>query len=131
VAETTESTCGIGLAQHATIPAQIGLMFEGLAATLELHRAMLILDDPNARKEDEVYRELAAAWQDIARRVQQAAATMASQRDLPMGAHDESKWGDAHMRAFETFVRAQSQLLGHLRVAAERDEAMLSEMSKG
>jgi hypothetical protein len=128
--QTTESTCGVGVAQHAEIPAQIGIMFEGLAETLELHRAMLVLDDPNARKEDEVYRELAAAWQDIAQRVQHAAATMAAQRDLPMGAHDESKWGEAHVRAFEKFVKAQSRVLAHLRVAAERDEAMLAEMSK-
>lgn len=38
-------------------------MFEGLAETLELHRKMLVLDDPNSRKEDEVYRELAASWE--------------------------------------------------------------------
>lgn len=41
-------TCGIGVAQHASIPAKIGVMFEGLGETLELHRKMLVMDDPNA-----------------------------------------------------------------------------------
>jgi hypothetical protein len=59
-------TCGIGLAQHAAIPARMAEMFEGLAETLELHRRMLVLDDPNARKEDDVYRDLAARWKQIA-----------------------------------------------------------------
>jgi uncharacterized protein YndB with AHSA1/START domain len=121
-------TCGIGLAQHATIPAIIAVMFEGLADTLDLHRRMLVLDDPDARKEDEVYRDLAARWKQVAELVAQASAQMASQRDLPMGAHDHTAWGEAHLRAFETFVTGQTQVLGLLRVAAERDEKMLESM---
>jgi hypothetical protein len=124
------NTCGIGVAQHATIPAEIAVLFEGLGETLELHRTMLVLDDANARREDEVYRELAAAWRDIAERVQRAAAMMVAQRDLPMGAHDETKWGDAHVRAFEKFVNAESRLLALLRVAANQDEAMLAGLTK-
>jgi hypothetical protein len=123
-------TCGIGLAQHATIPATIGVMFEGLAETLELHRTMLVLDDPNSRQEDEVYGELAARWKDIAQRVEKAAAHMAAQAHLPMGAHNEAAWGDAHLRAFEKFVKAQTQVLALLRVAAQRDEKMLASMTK-
>ena len=97
-------TCGIGLAQHATIPAKIGVMFEGLAETLELHREMLVRDDPNSRQEDDVYRELAASWKHIAQLVEKTAAQMAAQHELPMGAHDETAWGDAHLKAFEKFV---------------------------
>jgi uncharacterized protein YndB with AHSA1/START domain len=123
-----EPTCGIGIAQHAAIPARIAVMFEGLAETLALHRTMLVLDDPNARKEDEVYRELSASWTRIADLVKSAAAMMSAQRDLPMGAHDQSKWGDGHLRAFENFVTGQSQLLSRLRVAADRDERMLASM---
>ena len=119
-------TCGIGVAQHASIPTKIGIMFEGLGETLELHRRMLVLDDPNARKEDEVYRELAASWRQIAELVQKASAKMAAQRELPMGAHDQTAWGTEHLRAFEKFVKGQSQVLSLLRVAAERDEQMLA-----
>jgi uncharacterized protein YndB with AHSA1/START domain len=123
-------TCGIGLAQHATIPARIGALFEGLAETLELHRKMLVLDDPNSRKEDEVYRELAAGWQDIAQLVVTTAARMAAQHELPMGAHNKTKWGDSHVKAFQKFVKAQTQVLSLLRVATERDDRMLASMTK-
>jgi uncharacterized protein YndB with AHSA1/START domain len=123
-------TCGIGLAQHATIPAKLGVMFEGLAETLELHRQMLVLDDPNSRQEDEAYRALAARWKDIAQLVKKTAAEMAAQRELPMGAHDETAWGDAHLKAFEKFVRAQTQALALLRVAGARDQEMLASMTK-
>ena len=121
-------TCGIGVAQHSAIPAKVGVMFEGLAETLELHRKMLVTSDPNSRKEDEVYRELAASFRDIAERVQSAARRMAAQRDLPMGAHDESAWGADHLRAFEKFVVAQGRLLALLRVDAVQDEALLRSM---
>ena len=40
-----------------------------------------------------------------------------------MGAHDETRWSDAHLRAFETFVKGQSRALALLRAAAARDEA--------
>ena len=123
-----EPTCGIGLAQHATIPAKVAVMFEGLAETLQLHRRMLVLDDESSRAEDRVYGELAAAWGEIAERVGETAAKMAAQRDLPMGAHDESAWGEKHLQAFEKVVTAERQLLGLLRLAAERDEKMLSSM---
>jgi hypothetical protein len=123
-------TCGIGLAEHAAIPARIAGMFEGLAETLELHRQMLVPDDPDARKEDEVYRDLAAQWQQVAELVAQAARQMAAQRDLPMGAHDQTVWGEAHLRAFEKFVNGQLQVLALLRVAAERDQKMLTSMQR-
>ena len=123
-------TCGIGVAHHATIPASIGLMFEGLAETLELHRTMLVLDDPNARKEDEVYRELAASWKDIAQLVEKTAAHMAAQRELPMGAHDQTAWSEAHLKAFEKFVKAQTRVLALLRVAAPGGEEMLASMTR-
>ena len=123
-------TCGVGLAQHATIPARIAVMLEGLAETLELHRRMLVLNDANARKEDEVYRDLAARWREIAELTAQAAAQMAAQRELPMGAHDETAWAEPHLRAFETFVKGQTQVWALLRVAAERDEQMLAAMQK-
>lgn len=105
------ATCGAGVAQHA-----------------ELHRGMLVLDDEDALREDNVYRELAAAWRDLARRVHDVAARMAAQVDLPMGAHDESKWGDAHLQAFAAFVTAQSELLAILQRDAPRDEQMLASM---
>lgn len=70
------ATCGIGLAQHAALPAKLAVMFGGLAETLELHRQMLILGDENSRREDEVYRDLAGRWRTIAQQVAAAATQM-------------------------------------------------------
>lgn len=122
------ATCGIGVAQHAAVAASAGVMFQGLADTLALHRQMLRGDAPATRQEDEVYRELAERWRAIARQVQEAATYMAAQRDLPAGEHDEREWGEAHLRAFERFVSGQSQLFALLRVAAPKDEQMLASM---
>ena len=55
---------------------------------------------------------------------------MTAQRELPMGAHDETAWTEEHVRAFEKFVKGQSQTLSLLKVAAERDENMLASMRK-
>jgi uncharacterized protein YndB with AHSA1/START domain len=123
-------TCGVGLAQHSSIPSEIAVMFSGLADTLALHRTMLIAGDERSRAEDEVYRDLSERWSDIAELVERAAATMAAQRDLSMAAHDPTAWSSAHLRAFEKFVKAQSQLLSRLRVAAERDEQILASMTR-
>ena len=46
------------------------------------------------------------------------------------GCPREAAWGDAHVRAFEKFVKGQTQLLALLRVTAERDQQMLTSMQK-
>src|SRR5687767_10345011 len=66
----------------------------------------------------------------IAARLRVAADRMSAQRGLPMGTHDQSKWTDAHMKAFARFVHEQGALASLLRVAAERDEQMLASMQK-
>ncbi|MGV3625991.1 MAG: SRPBCC family protein [Archangium sp.] len=125
------TTCGIGIAQHAAVISKIATMFEGLAETLELHRTMLTAKDESTKNEDEVYATLASEWRDIAKRVLTAAKHMREQRDLKMGAHDESTWGARHEDAFAKFVDAQSRLTALLRVASQRDEAMLASMRSG
>jgi uncharacterized protein YndB with AHSA1/START domain len=123
-------TCGAGLAQHAAVPARVALYLVELADTLELHREMLDLDDADSKREDDVYRELARRYRDIAQRLRDTADHMAAQRDLPMGAHDETKWTDRHTQAFARFVHEQGALASVLRVAASRDEQMLASMQK-
>jgi uncharacterized protein YndB with AHSA1/START domain len=123
-------TCGAGLAQHAAVPRRVAIYLAELAQTLELHREMLVLDDPNSQKEDVVYRDLAASYHDIAARLRDAADQMAAQLELPMGAHDQMKWTGTHMKAFERFVHEQGALASVLRVAAQRDEQMLASMQR-
>ena len=121
-------SCGAGLAQHSSVPAKIAPVFAALAETLEAHRAMLILTDQNARREDEAYQKLAAGYRELATRVQSLASQMATYRDLPAAAHDEKAFGERQLQAVQSFVKAQSELLQILRPAAERDEAMLATM---
>jgi uncharacterized protein YndB with AHSA1/START domain len=123
-------SCGAGLAQHSSVPAKIAPLFAALAETLETHRAMLVLSDANARREDEAYQQLAAGYRELAKRVEAVASQMASYRDLPAAAHDEKAFGKRQLEAFQTFVKAQNELLEILRPAAERDEMMLATMTK-
>lgn len=123
-------TCGAGLAQHAAVPRRVAVYLAELAETLELHREMLVLDDPTSKEEDRVYRDLAASYRDIAATLQNAASRMAAQRDLHMGAHDGTKWTDKHMKAFSRFVHEQGALASVLRVAVARDEQMLASMQE-
>lgn len=122
--------CGAGLAKHAAVPRRIALYLAELAETLELHREMLVLDDSASKEEDDVYRDLSASYREIAATLQDTASRMAAQRDLPMGAHDGTKWTDKHMRAFSRFVHEQGALASVLRVAVARDEQMLASMQK-
>jgi uncharacterized protein YndB with AHSA1/START domain len=123
-------TCGIGLAQHATVPRRMAIYLGELAKTLDLHRTMLVPEDSNSKREDEVYRDLAAGYRDISASLQAVADRMAGQRDLPMGAHDEHKWTDQHMTAFAHLVHEEGALASVLHVASERDEQMLASMRK-
>lgn len=94
-----EQSCGAGLAQHASVPAKIARVFAGLAETLDSHRALLILSDEDARREDEAYRSLAMGYRELAARVERVAAEMASYRELPACAHDEKAFGERQLGA--------------------------------
>jgi uncharacterized protein YndB with AHSA1/START domain len=122
------ASCGAGLAQHAAVPRRIALYLADLAETLELHRMMLVLEDSNAKLEDDVYRDLSANFRSIATQLKETAGRMSAQETLPMGAHDQSKWSDKHLKAFSRFVHEQGALATVLRVAAARDESMLASM---
>jgi uncharacterized protein YndB with AHSA1/START domain len=122
------TTCGAGLAQHATVSRRSAIYLAELAETLDLHRALLVRSDADSRREDDVYRDLATSYREIATMLQAAADRMSAQRDVPMGAHDESRWTETHLKAFARFVHEQDALASVLRVAATRDGQMLASM---
>lgn len=124
------SSCGAGLAQHAGVPRRMAIYLGELAQTLELHRAMLVLDDPASAAEDVVYGDLATRFRNIAADLQDAAGRMAAQHALPMGAHDESRWTDKHMKAFARFVHEEGALASVLAAAVARDDQILVAMQK-
>ena len=72
--------------------------------------AEVTLDDSDSKREDDVYRELAWGFREIATSLRRVAGRMAAQHDLPMGAHDGRGWTDRHVKAFERFVHEQSAL---------------------
>jgi uncharacterized protein YndB with AHSA1/START domain len=123
-------SCGAGLAQSAKVSQRISVYLAELARTLELHRAMLVLADERSQREDAVYRDLAASYRDVASRLENTASRMAAQRELPLGAHDESRWTDEHMKSFARFVHEQGALASLLHAATEQDEQMLAAMQK-
>jgi uncharacterized protein YndB with AHSA1/START domain len=124
------ATCGAGLAQHAAVPRRIALYLSELSETLELHRKMLVLNDPASGKEDEVYRDLATSYRRIATELKAIAERMTAQRELPIGEHDESKWSSAHVKAFARFVQEETALAFVLDKAAHRDAKMLASMQQ-
>jgi uncharacterized protein YndB with AHSA1/START domain len=121
-------SCGVGLLQHASVPAKIAPLFLALAETLETHRPLIVLEDEDARREDAAYSQLAQTFRDLSDRVQRAAADMASHRDLPSCPHREDLFGERQRHAFQNFVAAQGSLLEILRAAAERDEQMARDL---
>jgi uncharacterized protein YndB with AHSA1/START domain len=123
-------TCGAGLAQSAKVSQRISVYLAELARTLELHRAMLVLADERSQREDAVYRDLAASYRDVASRLENTASKMGAQRELPLGAHDQSRWTDEHMKSFARFVHEQGALASLLQAATEQDEQMLAAMQK-
>ena len=123
-------TCGAGLAQHAVIARRIATYLTELAETLELHRELLIEGGPHSMTEDLVYRELTARHHHLANRLQDVADYLSQQLDLPMGAHDNTRWSDRHQKAFARFVQEQDALASVLRVASQRGQRMLASMQK-
>lgn len=127
---TEAPSCGAGLAQFASVAQRISIYLAELAQTLELHRTLLVLEDERSQQEDAVYRELAAKYRDLASQLDGTASDMFSQRDLPLGAHDESRWTDEHTKAFARFVHEEGALASLLRAAAAEDERMLASMQR-
>jgi uncharacterized protein YndB with AHSA1/START domain len=123
-------TCGEGLAQHASVPGKIAPLLAALADTLELHRDLLDPVTPQAREEDDAYRELARRYRELAQGIADAATRMAECRGLAPCPHDTSAFGPQHLAAFQRFVKTQRQLLDILRPAAERDQKLLETMSQ-
>jgi len=127
---TETPTCGGGLAQHAGVSRRMAIYLAEMVRTLELHRATLVLADPDSKREDDVYQELATRFRDIVEKLGATAERMASQRDLAMGVHEPSRKEDERAQAFARFVHEQGALASVLVAATARDEQQLASMQK-
>lgn len=123
------TTCGKGLADHASLPAKMAELIAALAENLEIHMQSLDLTDPKAKEEHEAYAHLAVQNRGIARHLKATAQEMAGYRDLPMGRHDDRAMSDPQVvEAFEKLVRREEALDMLLSQSLERDQKMLSQM---
>jgi hypothetical protein len=126
-----QRTCGQGLAENSTIPAQLGALTASMAEVLEAHLEALDLQDENARQEHAAYLKLALEQRRVAGELRAIAEEMAGYRDLPMGRHDPHAVSSPKaFRAFESFVTVEHQLLELLHARVEQDRSMLGEMRR-
>ncbi|MEO6461676.1 MAG: hypothetical protein ABIP29_01225 [Candidatus Eisenbacteria bacterium] len=122
-------TCGRGLAEHSVVPAALGDLVAAMADVLAAHRKALDLSDPDAKREDEAYALLAQEQHAIAAALWETARRMSSDRDLPMGRHDEAVMsGGPAVEAFKEYVGHEGDLAALLRKRVEQDRAMLEAM---
>lgn len=123
-----QPTCGKGLAAHAPLPAKLAELTDAVAENLELHIPSLDPSDEHARRELEVYRELADHHRETAGRLRAAAERMAGCRDLPMGRHDAEALEDPRIvEAFEKLVKVEGELLALLQERLAEHSQMLTE----
>jgi hypothetical protein len=119
-------TCGRGLAEHSAVPAALGDFVAAMGENLEVHRRTLDPSDANARREDEVYSDLARQHREIAARLQDLARRMAAQRGLAMGRHDEKALASPEVvTAFQSLVAAEEALVWVLQANLEMHRKML------
>jgi hypothetical protein len=118
------TTCGAGLAAHASLPTNISEVLAAMADLLDRHQQALDITDENARPEHHAYVTLVLELRSIAAQLTAVAQRMTGYRDLPMGRHDAERMS-AQQTAFERFVRSERALLSDLTKAVSEHEAML------
>ena len=124
-----EMTCGKGLAARSTLPATLAAVTAAMADVLEGHRKSLDTSDAAAHREDDAYATVVSDFRGITGALESVAARMLGYRDLPMAPHDMQVLAGAEAtRTFESYVRAERELLQLLERTIEQDEAMLSAM---
>jgi hypothetical protein len=124
-----QQTCGMGVAEHSVLPAQLAELIDAMADNLQLHMAALELDDQAARQEHGVYMRLTEEQRQAAARLRAVGQEMAAARDLPMGRHDQQTLTSPEVaEAFQRFVKSKQELLALLQRMVEQDQRMLAEM---
>jgi len=124
-----QPTCGKGLAERSTLPANIGRLIAALTKNLELHQGTLDSSDDRSKEELDAYVTLASDFRRIAKELEESSGRMAGYRDLPMGRHDPRRLADKKIvDAFSAYVKREEELLTLLRQFLERDQKMLGGM---
>ena len=121
-----EGTCGMGLAQHAAIPAKMAELLSALAETLKTHIPTIDGSGAAGQAERDAYTELSRDYAELARRLGAAAERMRSYGGLPAAPHHEEALADpALVETFARFVAVEAELAASLRRSADADGKLL------
>jgi hypothetical protein len=124
-----QPTCGMGLAENASLPAKLGELTSAVGEILEVHIPSLDLTDQRSRNERDVYQKLVEDHRRAGLQLEKIGRQMAGLRDLPMGRHEEAAMASpAVRRSFQRFVQVEQELLTMLQQRLEQDRQMLAAM---
>lgn len=120
------TTCGQGLAAHASVPGKVSELLHALADNLDAHVPTIDTSAPEGRQERDAYEHLVSEYTAIATRLRSTAERMRGYRSLPAAPHHEEALGDPKLLDLsERFVRVEAELAQLLSDAAERDHQLL------
>jgi len=124
-----QPTCGKGIAYNSALPRALGKVVEGTARVLEHHMKALDLTDTNSRRENDAYASLARQHREIAAKLADTAAEMASYRDLPMGRHDMARMMAPESReVFAALIQTEEELVALLQQRLAESRKLLGQM---
>jgi hypothetical protein len=126
--DSEKATCGQGLAAGADLPHRLGLLLAARGEVLARHTRALDGNDPDGRREQEAYMDLARRHRVVAADLLALATEMRAYRDLPMAHHDLGVMTapDGQMAAFREFVDLERELVAYLSAQLTADERMLA-----
>jgi hypothetical protein len=102
---------------------------DSVADNLSAHLPALVSDDADAQREKRVYEQLVARHREVSAALRAIGTEMATQQNLPMGEHDVSAMSTSDVsEALERMVRAEEELLTHLRRQLTEHQAMLDDI---
>ena len=123
-----QPTCGQGLAQNASLPANLANLFGAVAENLEIHLTALDPTHKGSRPEFDAYVGLATEHREIESRLRALAVQMEGQRDLRMAAHDmEVMTSPKTAEAFHRLIAQEEVLAALLQSRIERYRQMLGD----
>jgi hypothetical protein len=122
-------SCGIGLAEHSSLPTKLAALLGSVAETLAVHTHALDPTDASARAELDAYRRLVDEHRRAAELLSTIGKEMEGYRDLPVAKHTpEAASSRRALEAFEDVVKRERELLALLEEKVRTDQKMLVEM---
>lgn len=121
-----EETCGQEMAASAEVPRRWQALMDHVADNMDAHATWVGTASPEARREHDGLRGVAAAYRAMAAAAGNAAHVMAEMKDLPPAPHDPAKRDGAAWAAWmREKIRLQRDLAALLEQHAAASERAL------